>query len=336
MATRKRTSRLVSKNDAAQREAAPKQAEMAESNQFSLSARLEELKTNAKELQYMKGTLLSSVDKVLTKKQDAFPLRPSSALKPLRDLYYDLCNYYKPGSIPQDTLEPRVRMLFDLGYVIEENLKKYFKPEYHVCYEQHEVEVGELFDGTKIKGSIDWAVRNDQELIIMDSKSSADFTFKTAPKEDNIAQMQLYLHSKWARENNINRAVLVYYNKNNSDLACYEVPYDANVAIAILDRFNVALSAYMHKAIPAREFVLGCDWKADYSSYKTYEAAEFKKKLSERNRVMGTGHSNTTKDFLKKHVLTFGADVVEYENGAFAAVYDEEKRKLNLITIGGK
>lgn len=217
-----------------------------------------------------------------TAKNTSFPLRPSSSLKSLRELYYGLVNHFKPGTIPTSPIEGRNVMLLDLGHAIEKHFVGFIEKGFAVPYRSVRMEYATITgsDGSvyKLTGELDFVLQSTVtgEMIIADSKSSADFPFKSGvPKEEHIAQINLYLHSSWARERNINKAWILYYNKNNSELKAYEFSYSKELAEQIINRFVTALNSYLAGIIPAREHVLGVDWQAMYSPYKDYDNKEF-------------------------------------------------------------
>jgi hypothetical protein len=225
-----------------------------------------------------------------TAKSNSFPLRPSSALKSKRELYYGLVNYFKPGTIPVNPNEGRNTMLLALGHSIERHFVEFIERAYAIPYRNLRVNFGELqgADGKiyPLNGELDFIIQSTVtgEMIIADSKSSADFPFKSGvPKEDHIAQINLYMHSDWARARNINKAWILYYNKNNSELKAYEFGYSKELAEEVIDNFNTALNIYLQGLpIPTRVHVLGCDWQAAYSSYRDYDNREFSIPVTER------------------------------------------------------
>src|ERR1700677_2836450 len=81
-----------------------------------------------------------------------FPIRPSSATKPLRDIFYDLKNFYNPGAIPKSPFEPRIKLIFQFGHITEQLILKLCKNKFNVQDEQKRVTYGSLTDrdGTTI------------------------------------------------------------------------------------------------------------------------------------------------------------------------------------------
>ncbi len=274
---------------------------------------LEQIAESSQRMKSVEEAVAKAVDHLDEKEAARFPLSPSAALKPMRDLYYGLVNYYAPGSIQVDAIEPRVKLTFKLGHMIEAMLVNYFREAFQLKDEQKRVTFGKLSDGTLLSGAIDWAVVINGETILMDSKSSGSYPFKLAPKEDNIAQMQLYMHSDWGRKNKVNKAILAYFNKDNSEIKCIQIDYNADLAEALLQRFYSVWDMYQKRQIPPREYVIGFDWQANYSNYRTHDFLEFQKPLAERDVVTSADFApKTTKNNLRDFVLTYGSSIVDF------------------------
>lgn len=294
----------------------------------------------------LRDSLFESVGPAFDKPGDKafFPLRPSGCLKPLRDLYYDLQNYYKPGTIPKEDFEPRVKLIFEFGHLTETLLKKLFSHNFEVLFEQEKVTYGTLTDkeGNEIAltGSIDWAVKLDSystAITLCDAKSIGDYPFKSAPKEDNIAQMQLYMHSDWGRKHDVNKALLIYFNKNNSDLKCIEIAYDSGLATKLLKRLQLAYDYYKRGEVPPREYLAGLDWRADYSSYKDYDNEEFSPSQTRTKEHIKEYYqpSKYIKDDIRTHVQKFGNKLVYYIDKKLYIVYYQGKLTLQIESMDG-
>jgi len=271
--------------------------------------------------------------------QQFFPIRPSSATKPLRDIFYDLKNFYNPGTIPKNDFDPRVKLIFQFGHLTEALILKLCKNKFQVQDEQRRVKYGSLIDkdGNEIPltGSIDWSMyldRTSSALSLVDSKSIGDYPFKTAPKEANIAQMQLYMHSDWGRENKVDKAILIYFNKNTSDIKCIEIDYDSGLATKLLNRLKLAWDYYLKDEVPPREYLAGCDWEADYSPYKEYDNREF---LPDAPRPQPTPVQDYApkigkyaKDAIRAHVEKYGNAAVKYLDCVRVVEYIDGKLTL--------
>lgn len=277
----------------------------------------------------VRDALFDSVGPIFDVEASFFPLRPSSCLKPLRDLYYDLVNFYAPGTIPKAPFENRIKLIFQFGHLTETLLKKVFAYTYGVQMDQQRVVYGELIDkdGNKIVlgGNIDWCSKlGGNELILCDAKSIGDFPFKKAPKAENISQMQLYMHSDIGRKHQLNKALLIYFNKNTSDIKCIEVPYDPILAEKLLERLKYVWECYKSGTVPPREHVLSVDWEANYSAYREYDNKEFELEIFDRETIEVEGKCKK----LKSHVLEYGNKIVLYDDGAFYAKKSGDKLVL--------
>jgi CRISPR/Cas system-associated exonuclease Cas4 (RecB family) len=299
---------------------------------------IKDVQAKSKRLDKMESDILKAVDALDNPGPARFPLSPSSALKSKRDLFYALKNYYAPGTIPTDALEPKVKLTFEIGHMVEAMMVKYFKEAYQLKDEQRRVTFGKLtgLKEVELTGSIDWAVKINGETILMDCKSINSYGFTLlhprnqvpAPKDDNIAQMQLYMHSDWGRKNNVNKAILVYFNKDKSELRCIEVSYDENLAKAILERFQEVWTLYHVDILPEREYVLGCDWQALYNNFKTHDNAEFAVAPEKRTYLKVDSLAPTD---LKEFVLEYGSTVVEFKDKTIYANYSPTKLTLQVL-----
>ncbi len=255
--------------------------------------------------------------------KNSFPLRPSSALKPDRDLYYGLVNYYAPGTIPVSDIEGRSCMLLALGHVIEKHLVEFLRHAFKIPFTSQKITYGTI--NTKngpitLGGELDFIVELPSgELVLADSKSSADFPFKKDDvlKDEHCAQLNLYLHSDWCKSKKITRALVCYYNKNTSDLKVREFQYDERLALATVARFQKVHDMYERNEIPKLNHILGVDWQAKYSMYRDYEWQAFKKGVDRLTlkAVDDSAFPRTRKDLLKHIVTQFGNAVVETING---------------------
>lgn len=250
--------------------------------------------------------------------KNGFPLRPSSALKSKRDLYYGLINYYKPGSIPVTAIEGRSCMLLNLGHVIEKHLIENIERAYKLPFKNERVVFGSVTtakgESIELGGEFDFVMDIEGELVLCDSKSSADYPFKgELPKNEHIAQINLYLHSAWAQEKDIKRAIIWYYNKNNSELKTREFYYDKTLALKTIARFQEVYDAYEKGEIPKREHILGVDWQASYSSFRDADWNEFEATLGARATVTLADDRTLPdeKKALLRHIVTkYGTSIL--------------------------
>lgn len=280
-------------------------------------------------------------------KRNSFPLRPSSALKGARDLYYALDNWEKPGTIPVTPIEGRSCILLSLGHAIEKHLIEHIRGAYEIVHTNQRVQYGEIkkADGSIISldGEFDFTMKLPSgELVICDSKSSAAFPFRLElPKEDHVAQINLYLHSQWAIDQRIKRAFVFYYNKDTSDIKLASFYYDKQLAEATIERFQRIFTNWEYKKLPAREHILGVNWQAKYSQFREFEWKEFEKPLGERGLIKLSEAETFRLPTDKKELLSFivklaGTSIVDTADGRrMYAIKKGDNMFLNMTDSDG-
>jgi len=234
--------------------------------------------------------------------QKSFPLRPSGALKSDLDLYFDLVNYFEPGTIPKDDMEGRVHILLESGHVLEDFIVDQFDRVHKVTERNERVTYGSVTmpDGStrELNGEYDFTFidNNSGKEMLGDSKTASDFAFKATakpmygrppalPKEEHLAQLNLYMHSEDFKKRGIDTARIVYYNKNNSDYDIYEFKYSEALALKTLARFQHILDMYKVGQAPEQEYFWGHHWKAAYGSYRTHLHKQYKVKKQDRHII---------------------------------------------------
>lgn len=127
----------------------------------------------------------------------SFPLRPSSSGQCTRELAFKMMEFLGKADYNVEKLEPRIRMLFDLGNAIEYNLIKWFRKcsdWFMGKYNQQTVEFYRLeakgFPDLEylIEGSLDQCFWSDKYKCVIDYKSKGDkwsTAFKSKWKEDD-------------------------------------------------------------------------------------------------------------------------------------------------------
>jgi len=282
----------------------------------------------------------------LTADKNSFPLRPSSALKSMRDLYYGLVNYYKPNTIPTTAIEGRNCMLLNYGHATEKHLVEHIRGAFEVPYTSFKVEYGTVLTekGTKpitLGGEGDLIIRlKSGELVLGDSKSSASFPFrKNESKDEHIIQLNLYMHSQFCRDLKINRAWIWYYCKDNSELKIFEFYYDAALAQKTLDRFQKVHDMYEAGTLPPQEHILGVDWQASYSPYRDYEWKAYESRTrpaivltEEQTKKLPTDK----KELLRYVIVKYGCVTIMTHSGiTLEAIKKGSQMFLNMTDADG-
>ena len=161
--------------------------------------------------------LIKMIEKAIeSPSYDRFPLSPSQALKCARMLWYGLKNQDEPSKYPKSPFNARTILTFDAGNRAEFSLIRYLRKarDLDVMYEQKSMVIAEYKDYA-IQGTCDLILDIKGTKILVDIKSINQEGFKNTdlPKPEHYAQVQLYLSSKFARENNIKYGGILYFNK---------------------------------------------------------------------------------------------------------------------------
>lgn len=134
----------------------------------------------------MMPSIVELLDNYLLKDYEEFskerhynPLRPSSAGKCERALFYENQEFRKLRPVTKETRSPSVIRLLSFGSTVEKSLiwdlkKLEEKGKFAVKYMQQSLTVLKLDDGTIIEGNCDFAIEGDEYKILCDSKSAKD------------------------------------------------------------------------------------------------------------------------------------------------------------------
>lgn len=315
-------------------------------------------------MEYTKVT--SDIDGVLNlakkageeEQKNSFPLRPSGALKSDLDLYFDLVNYFKPGTIPTDDMDGRVHILLKSGHVLEDFIVDNFGRVHKVTERNERTTYGAVTmpDGTTrdLDGEYDFTFIDSKtgEEMLGDAKTTATYAFEMSqkdpsrlqgppplPKEEHFAQLNLYMHSEKFKKRNIKKARIVYYNKNNSDYDIYEFSYSEQLALNTLARFQKIMDMYIAGTPPEQEYYWGHHWKASYGAYRTHLHKQYLTAKQDREvktvsveefeRVTGGSKAQSIYAFAK----TFGTTRIETKDGK-SAYMSLTQKGLNVRVTG--
>jgi CRISPR/Cas system-associated exonuclease Cas4 (RecB family) len=128
-----------------------------------------------------------------------------------------------------------------------------------------------------ISGRADAVLSDGEQLFVLDIKSMNSMIFRNLqePKEENINQLQLYLHYF-----KIQKGILLYVNKDNQDLREFVVEYNPAKAQHLLDELAILKKQIDSDALPGRIPVYPDDWQCKYCQFKEIckmaEAGEMK------------------------------------------------------------
>lgn len=128
--------------------------------------------------------------------------------------------FFKFKNAPREEIEANILRMFDHGDHIHQMIMNPLLSmrEIHVVSSEVNIPPQEL-----ISGRADAILSDGKELFVLDIKSMNSMLFRTLkePKEENVDQIQLYLHYF-----KINKGILLYVNKDTQDLREFVVDYD--------------------------------------------------------------------------------------------------------------
>ena len=170
--------------------------------------------------------------------------------------------FFKFKKAPREAMEAKILRMFDHGDYIHQLIMKplFGIREINVVASEINIPPQEL-----ISGRADAILSDGKGLYVLDIKSMNSMVFKNlqVPKEENIDQIQLYLHYF-----KIPKGILLYVNKDTQELKEFEVSYNANRALALLNNLSALKTKIDQNNIPDRILEYPDDWQCRYCQFK--------------------------------------------------------------------
>lgn len=147
-----------------------------------------------------------------------------------------------------DTIDPRTRRVFDTGHSMHARFNDYFK-EMGILKE-NELELWNI--SPPIHAFLDNIIDVDGEDIVVELKSIGDIGFENRlkygkPKAEHIQQIQIYLHLT-----GIPRGLVIYENKNDQNVAIFEVVADPKAIEALFAKWRKTFKSFEDGELPKR------------------------------------------------------------------------------------
>ncbi|OGZ72310.1 MAG: hypothetical protein A2998_03555 [Candidatus Staskawiczbacteria bacterium RIFCSPLOWO2_01_FULL_37_25b] len=168
--------------------------------------------------------------------------------------------FFKFKNAPHEPMDARIMRIFERG----ENMHRSI---FNILYRLRLGVVTEIPIPSQeiISGRADAILCVGNENYVLDIKSINSMIFKrmTAPKEENVYQIQLYLHFF-----NIKKGILLYIDKDQQDMKEFFVDYDEQLCNSLLEKFH-ALKAQVEKnMVPSRLADYPRNWQCSYCQFK--------------------------------------------------------------------
>ncbi|MCX6764401.1 MAG: Dna2/Cas4 domain-containing protein [Candidatus Nealsonbacteria bacterium] len=170
--------------------------------------------------------------------------------------------FFKFKNAPRKEMEANILRLFDHGDAIHKLIMKSLVStrDIHVVASEVTIPPQEI-----ISGRADAILSDGKELYVLDIKSMNSMIFRTLenPKEENVNQIQLYLHYF-----KIPKGILLYVNKDNQELKEFFVYYDKKLVEPILKTLANLKEKIDLNIIPARISSYPDSWQCKYCQFK--------------------------------------------------------------------
>ena len=196
--------------------------------------------------------------------------------------------FFKFKNVPRKEMEANILRLFDHGDHMHQLIMKPLLSirDVHVVCSEVDIPPQEL-----VRGRADAIISDGKKLYVLDIKSMNSMVFKNLnePKEENINQVQLYLHYF-----KIPKGIILYVDKDKLDLKEFVINYNKTLAEKILSDLACLKKQIDSNIIPLRIPDYPDNWQCRYCQFREIcdmgEASEmdwenFKKRIESQNTV---------------------------------------------------
>lgn len=188
--------------------------------------------------------------------------------------------FFRFKNAPREAVAPRIMRIFEHGENIHRSI-------FNVLYRLRLGVTTEIPIPSQeiISGRADAILCVNNENYVLDIKSMNSMIFRKLlePKEENVYQIQLYLHYF-----NIKKGILLYIDKDQQEMKEFFVDYDEQLCKSLLDKFYSLKDQVEANVVPARLADYPRNWQCSYCQFKdickmangdTINWEDFKKKI---------------------------------------------------------
>lgn len=169
--------------------------------------------------------------------------------------------FFKFKKAPRRDIDPNILRMFDHGDYIHQLIMKALlgARDIHVVSSEINIPPQEI-----ISGRADAVLSDGKELYVLDIKSMNSMIFRNleGPKEDNISQIQLYLHYF-----QIKKGILLYVNKDTQELKEFSVDYDKDLAGRLICDLESLKTKIDSDTVPGRMSNYPTNWQCRYCQF---------------------------------------------------------------------
>jgi len=168
--------------------------------------------------------------------------------------------FFKFKNAPRKKMEPRVLRIYERGEYLHRNI-------FNILYR---LKIGITTEVTIpaqeiVSGRADAILCIKNENYVLDIKSMNSMVFRNLiePKEENVYQIQLYLHYF-----NIKKGILLYIDKDQQDIKEFLINYDEKLVQSLLKDFEDLKIKIDSNVIPQRIPEWPENWQCKYCQFK--------------------------------------------------------------------
>lgn len=168
--------------------------------------------------------------------------------------------FFKFKNAPKQPIDPRIMRIFEHGENIHRSI-------FNVLYRLKMGVVTEVSIPSQeiVSGRADAILCMEKENYVLDIKSINSMIFRkmTTPKEDNVYQVQLYMHFF-----GIKKGILLYVDKDQQEIKEFFLDYDAELCKSLMDKFHFLKGQIESNTVPARLEDYPRNWQCNYCAFK--------------------------------------------------------------------
>lgn len=170
--------------------------------------------------------------------------------------------FFKFKNAPREEMEAKVLRMFDHGDHIHQLIMKPLLSikEIHIVASEVNIPPQEL-----VSGRADAIISDGKDLYVLDIKSMNSMVFRNLeePKEENIDQIQLYMHYF-----KVPRGILLYVDKDRLELKEFVQNYDKNRVNNLLKGLENLKVKIDKNIVPSRIPSYPDNWQCEYCAFK--------------------------------------------------------------------
>ncbi len=168
--------------------------------------------------------------------------------------------FFRFKNAPREAMDARIMRIFEHGEHMHRNI-------FNILYRLKIGVTTEIPIPSQeiISGRADAILCINNENYVLDIKSMNSMIFKNLqqPKEENVFQLQLYLHYF-----NIKKGILLYIDKDQQEIKEFFVDYDGELVKSLLEKFNTLKGQVETNTVPSRLADYPRHWQCSYCQFK--------------------------------------------------------------------